>query len=204
MKNFIWDFDGTLYDTYPVMMDALMQALKDFNFDVERESIYRTIKMESIRHLVKKLDLPEEDFNRVFHQYENRILTDSFPFEDTKKTLQVLKENGGQHFILTHRTVDSTWQLLQRDQLDTDITTIIGSDSGYPRKPDPASLNALIDNYNLNKQETVMIGDRKLDILAGRNAQIATCFYDRDHFNQKINADWIIHHLKEITSLFPR
>lgn len=204
MKNFIWDFDGTLYDTYPVMMDALMQALNDFRFETERESIYRTIKMESIRHLVKKLDLPEEDFNRVFHQYENRILTDSFPFEDTKETLWELKEKGGQHFILTHRTVDSTWQLLQRDGMQDTITAIIGSDSGYPRKPDPTSLNALIDKYNLNKEETVMIGDRKLDMKAGRNAQVATCFYDIDHFNQKVSADWTIHHLKEITSLFPR
>ncbi|MGM0212970.1 HAD-IA family hydrolase [Enterococcus sp. AZ109] len=202
MKNFIWDFDGTLYDTYPVMMEALMKALKDFKVEADRESIYRTIKMESIRHLVKKFELPEDDFNRIFHQYEKRILTDSFPFNDTKHTLMKLKEMGGQHFILTHRTVESTWQLLHRDQLGDLITAIIGSDSGYPRKPDPSSLDALIKKYKLNKEETVIIGDRKLDIQAGRNAQIATCFYDQDHFNQKLNATWTIHHLKEITSLF--
>ncbi|MFZ2543113.1 MAG: phosphatase, partial [Lactococcus raffinolactis] len=23
IKNYIWDFDGTLFDTYPVMLDAL-------------------------------------------------------------------------------------------------------------------------------------------------------------------------------------
>ncbi|MCZ1898604.1 phosphoglycolate phosphatase, partial [Enterococcus faecium] len=28
MKNYIWDFDGTLFDTYPAMVDGAWQALK--------------------------------------------------------------------------------------------------------------------------------------------------------------------------------
>lgn len=27
IKNYIWDFDGTLFDTYPVMLDALQQTI---------------------------------------------------------------------------------------------------------------------------------------------------------------------------------
>ncbi|MEO1770856.1 HAD-IA family hydrolase [Candidatus Enterococcus ferrettii] len=202
MKNFIWDFDGTLYDTYPVMMDALMQALQDFKVEAERHQVYEMIKAESIRYLIEQQNLPEDSFNRVFHQYENQILKDSFPFSDAKQTLENLKLRGGRHFIVTHRTVEATWKLLKRDFLDNLIEDIIGSDSGYPRKPDPTSLNALIKNYGLDRKETIMIGDRKLDIEAGENAQIATCFYNRDHLDTQVNATYTITHLKEISSLF--
>ncbi len=27
-KHYIWDFDGTLYDTYPVILDGFVAALK--------------------------------------------------------------------------------------------------------------------------------------------------------------------------------
>lgn len=202
MKNFIWDFDGTLYNTYLVMMDALMQALEEFNLQLDYHEVYKTIKQESIRHLVQELKLPEGPFNQLFHYYEKRILTESFPYNDTKETLKLLQADGGRHFILTHRTVDSTWHLLKRDLLDNAITDIIGSDSGYPRKPDPTALNALVEQYELSREQTLMIGDRRLDIDAGKNAEVATCFYNQDHLDIKVDATYEIAHLKEIPSLF--
>ena len=27
--SYIWDFDGTLFDTYPIMLDSMMKALED-------------------------------------------------------------------------------------------------------------------------------------------------------------------------------
>lgn len=204
MRNFIWDFDGTLYDTYPVMMNALMQALEDFHIQLDDNHVYKTIKQKSIRYLIHELKLPEESFNQVFHHYEDLILTESFPFNDTRETLELLQSSGGYHFILTHRTIESTWQLLKRDSLDNVITDIIGSDSGYPRKPDPTALNALVKRYRLNRKQTLMIGDRKLDIDAGKNAEVATCFYDQDHLDISVDATYVIGNLKEIPSLFQK
>lgn len=36
MKNYIWDFDGTLFDTYPAMVDGAQQALKDFGINMDK------------------------------------------------------------------------------------------------------------------------------------------------------------------------
>lgn len=30
IKNYIWDFDGTLYDSYPAMVEGAAKALQDF------------------------------------------------------------------------------------------------------------------------------------------------------------------------------
>ena len=33
MKLFIWDFDGTLVDSYPYSVSCMQRALRDFGYD---------------------------------------------------------------------------------------------------------------------------------------------------------------------------
>lgn len=200
--NYIWDFDGTLYDTYPIMLKALMRTFKEFDINKDEETVYKKIKMESIRQMIVDWHLPAPDFDQKYHAYEAQQNKDSYPFEETKETLEKLQDKGGQHFILTHRTVESTWNLLKRDGLDALIVDIIGSDSNYPRKPDPSAINYFIDNYQLDRNKTVMIGDRKLDIEAGNNAGVQTVFFDIDYFKQDIKSAYFINNLKEMVQIF--
>ena len=151
--NYIWDFDGTLYDTYPIMLKALMETFKEFGIEKDEKEVYQKIKTESIRQMIIDWRLPVPDFDRKYHSYEAQKNRNSFPFKETKETLEKLQNMGGRHFILTHRTVDSTWQLLKRDGLDSLIVDIIGSDSNFPRKPDPSAIYYFIDNYQLESEK---------------------------------------------------
>lgn len=200
--NYIWDFDGTLYDTYPIMLKALMETFKEFGIEKDEKEVYQKIKTESIGQMIIDWRLPVPDFDRKYHSYEAQKNRNSFPFKETKETLEKLQNMGGRHFILTHRTVDSTWQLLKRDGLDSLIVDIIGSDSNFPRKPDPSAIYYFVDNYQLESEKTVMIGDRKLDIEAGNNADVQTVFLDLDHFSQVVKATYSINNLKEMVQIF--
>ena len=79
---------------------------------------------------------------------------------------------------MTHRDVVSTKELLMKENLDHLIVEIVGPENNFPRKPDPTSLNYLVEKYQLDKTTTVMIGDRAMDVLAGRGAGVQTMFYD--------------------------
>lgn len=35
--NFIWDFDGTLYDTYPIMLMSLMKTFEEFGIEKDEK-----------------------------------------------------------------------------------------------------------------------------------------------------------------------
>ena len=35
IQHFIWDFDGTLFDTYPVIIDDLRCALQEYGKDLD-------------------------------------------------------------------------------------------------------------------------------------------------------------------------
>ena len=201
MKNYIWDFDGTLFDTYPAMVDGAWQALKDFGISMGKKEIYFKMKKYSTSYLINESNLNAREFNELFHRYEKESTEVSRPFPETKQVLEMLKDNGGRHFILTHRLTESTWGLLKEHRLAHLIEEVVGIDQDFPRKPDPASLNYLIDTFHLERTDTMMIGDRRLDIEAGKNAGVATCLYDIDHFLGEIPADYVVGNLNEILTL---
>ncbi|HBK6781869.1 TPA: HAD-IA family hydrolase [Enterococcus faecium] len=201
MKNYIWDFDGTLFDTYPAMVDGAWQALKDFGISMDKKEIYFKMKKYSTSYLINESNLNAREFNELFHRYEKESTEVSRPFPETKQVLEMLKDNGGRHFILTHRLTESTWGLLKEHRLAHLIEEVVGIDQDFPRKPDPASLNYLIDTFHLERTDTMTIGDRRLDIEAGKNAGVATCLYDIDHFLGEIPADYVVGNLNEILTL---
>ncbi|MBX4203024.1 HAD-IA family hydrolase [Enterococcus faecium] len=201
MKNYIWDFDGTLFDTYPAMVDGAWQALKDFGISMDKKEIYFKMKKYSTSYLINESNLNAREFNELFHRYEKESTEVSRPFPETKQVLEMLKDNGGRHFILTHRLTESTGDLLKEHRLAHLIEEVVGIDQDFPRKPDPASLNYLIDTFHLERTDTMMIGDRRLDIEAGKNAGVATCLYDIDHFLGEIPADYVVGNLNEILTL---
>jgi phosphoglycolate phosphatase-like HAD superfamily hydrolase len=47
----------------------------------------------------------------------------------------------------------------------------------YPRKPDPAAFNAVIHRHGLRRETTMAIGDREIDVQAGKAAGVITCFF---------------------------
>lgn len=82
-----------------------------------------------------------------FTDMKKKVRKLSRPFPETKQVLEMLKDNGGRHFILTHRLTESTWGLLKEHRLAHLIEEVVGIDQDFPRKPDPASLNYLIDTF---------------------------------------------------------
>jgi HAD superfamily hydrolase (TIGR01549 family) len=185
----------------PPMVDGAWQALKDFGISMDKKEIYFKMKKYSTSYLINESNLNAKEFNELFHRYEKESTEVSRPFPETKQVLEMLKDNGGRHFILTHRLTESTWGLLKEHRLAHLIEEVVGIDQDFPRKPNPASLNYLIDTFHLERTDTMMIGDRRLDIEAGKNAGVATCLYDIDHFLGEIPADYVVGNLNEILTL---
>ena len=44
VKLFIWDFDGTLLDTYPFITLCLKRALADYGYEISQTEILEKIK----------------------------------------------------------------------------------------------------------------------------------------------------------------
>lgn len=201
-KNYIWDFDGTLFDTYPILLDSIVTSLsQDFDVQADPSHIYYLLKSQSSAAVSQEYSLDFDDFTKKFKIIETADKRKSQPFEGAVEVLTQVVEKQGQNFILTHRTLDSTKEILKEEGMDHLIVEIIGSEEGFPRKPDPASLNYFLEKYQLDPKETVMVGDRRLDVEAGINAGIATIFFDVEDLLKDVVATKRVKHMKEILSL---
>jgi phosphoglycolate phosphatase-like HAD superfamily hydrolase len=178
-EHVIWDFDGTLYDTYPSMVGAVAFALEKREKpvdDAEILSLFKVSANAALSHYMEKYGL-NEDFLADYRARRRQIELDACrPYPDAPALLSEIVARGGYNYIFTHRG-DTLFPMLSRYGIDALFRECVTARSGFPRKPDPAGLDYLIEKYAVAPGTAIMVGDRELDILAGRDAGIFTCDY---------------------------
>lgn len=206
MTSIIWDFDGTLANSYPGMVAATQKALaENFKIKISKDTIYSGIKETSIRKFVADLlekndDTSADDLDTFYKAYilcEGQFHDQIRLMPHAKISLDYLKSKKFDQFIVTHR-----------DQSISDITKKLGiadyfeemvsvSDD-FNRKPDPEMLNYLIDKYKLDPKDMFVIGDRKIDIDFGKSVLAKTILLSED---DEIDADYQIKSLNELNEI---
>jgi len=204
IRNAIWDFDGTLFDTYPAIGQAFQQALADFGAYAplsEIEGLARVEMSYCTAELAARFDLDRDELIRRFAERHSAMpLAAQPPFPGVREVCETIAALGGVNAIVTHRRAESTAGLLTVHGLRPLFAEVITRDDGYPRKPDPAAFLAILRNQHLDARETLAIGDRELDILAGRAAGLPTCLF-RDG-PTTVPADIAIRDFKELLAIF--
>ena len=181
IHNVIWDVDGTMFDTYPAISRAFKAALREFGQDDSLQRIM-ALARDSLGHctttLVEEHHLDPALFEAaVARHYERTQPADQPPFPGVKEVCEHIRGTGGQNVIVTHRGPLGAAELLAASGLSGLFSGCITAADAYPRKPDPAAFNAIIERHGLVRDETMAIGDRDIDVLAGRSAGLFTCFF---------------------------
>ncbi|GAC45128.1 HAD-IA family hydrolase [Pediococcus acidilactici] len=181
--DIFYDFDGTLFNTYPVMVAAFVDAAQQAGVTVNPHLVYEQMRQHSLGFAIKTTakanGLDTNQFKRVFREIETPRLIEAQPFSDVKELLAQITAQGGHNFLLTHRN-QAAIDLLQKYGLRDYFTDFVTGDQDFPRKPNPASLNYLITKHHVNQKAAYMIGDRNLDIDAAHHAAIKGILFDPD------------------------
>jgi HAD superfamily hydrolase (TIGR01509 family) len=183
MRNILWDVDGTLFDTYPAITYAISQALNGLGQSAAL-NVIDSLARQSIEHclatLAQRFDLDQDLLRqRYLAAYAALPLANQPPMPGVEAVCAAIRQHGGQNVAVTHRDVRTTQALLNAHGLAPLFAGIVSVEQGYPRKPDPAMALAALEIYALDQADTWMVGDRTLDIEAGRAAGICTCLYGR-------------------------
>ena len=190
-RNIIWDVDGTLFDTYPAITRAIKSALNDLGKDAPQALIAELVK-QSISHctavLIDKYQPERGVLEQALERHFNRItIEESRPFPGVINLCQFILSIDGKNVIITHRGRKSTLELLDGYNLSGYFAGCITCDDGYPRKPDPSAFEAALDIYHLQRNETLTVGDRQIDMQAGQAAGLFSCFYGDGVDNIKVD-----------------
>jgi len=178
--HIIWDFDGTLYDTYPGMIEAFHRALVAENIHVDYEELGASMRISISKtqaRLQKEYGL-SENFEETYVALRDQIEKEHMvPFAHGSDVCQAIHACGKKNYIYTHRDRTSLAHL-RKARLEDCFAGCISIEDKFPHKPNPAALLHLMEQHGITPDACLMIGDRDIDVQAGKNAGIATCFFD--------------------------
>ncbi|EKP99176.1 P-Ser-HPr phosphatase [Lacticaseibacillus paracasei] len=99
LVNAIWDFDGTLYDSYPGMMKALGALVTDNGGHFDLAALYRTTKETSIKQFLTtfgaQIGRSVTDLEADYHHRAAAYLQDIKPYPTALAVLRAIKSQGG-------------------------------------------------------------------------------------------------------------
>jgi HAD superfamily hydrolase (TIGR01549 family) len=191
IKNIIWDLDGTLFDTYPTFTKSFFAALSEFGHSADPQWILGLTKV-SFSHcasvMASRFDVNQEELENAFWKHYRDIPLEAQPLMEGAKDLCHYTINaGGMNVIVTHRDRSSMTDLLKTNEIDMLFKDCIAGDEGYPLKPDPSSVEAIMERNDLEKECSILVGDREIDIEAGLATGIRTCLLDARNVSTKAN-----------------
>ena len=182
--NILWDFDGTLFDTYPALVEGFIKLSQR---DLDRDEVLRWLKVDS-KTAFKHYGI-DEDRRAEYKQLDIQYSKESKPFDHLIEVLAAVDNN----IIVTHRDRESAHYLLEKFGLSNYFTEIVSvEEQGFNRKPHPSSYEFVLKNYDID----LVVGDRELDLLPARQLGIKTVAFQ----NRNIEADF---HLDNYAEFIP-
>lgn len=207
-KHVIWDFDGTLFNTYPHIAFVIKEIVFErYKIDIRlgQIQIWCEISLnDCFEKIATNFKIDKIQLKELFNtNYMTDIESQQFPFSGAIEMVHFIYKNGGNNYIITHRGPLSLYRLLEYNNIKNYFKKIITHEEGFPNKPDPTSFLYLIDHYEIPKEEVIAIGDRHIDIQTAHRLNIKSCYFNPEG---KINdiADYNIKNLSELKKILSK
>lgn len=205
IKNFIFDVDRTLIDSYKPELETLKEALSIVTKKEYSDAVMNKLTILPTDKFFRSLGIdPESKTMTEINYYWGLLLEQrkiSF-FEGIKELLLEMKEKGFFLGIVTSRTKEELNEIEDLLKYINLFNIVITSDMVTNAKPDPESLNIIINEFNLRREETIYIGDSNSDKEAAQNANISFGFANWENKNLISDYDYLFLEPQSIKELF--
>ncbi|GEC93536.1 MULTISPECIES: HAD family hydrolase [Brevibacillus] len=183
MRTILFDFDGTVADTLPLIFTAFRSTFQQFLQEhYTDEQIVALFGPTETGILQNKLPSHAHD-NALAHFY--RVYTDEHSRvqnpENIRSMLDELHAAGIQMGIVTGKGRKSADISLREWGLDSYFSVVITGDEVTHPKPHPEGIFTAMNQLGATPAETIFVGDSDADVLAGRAAGLRT-----------VGVDWLL------------
>ncbi|WP_138752286.1 HAD family hydrolase [Paenibacillus sinopodophylli] len=178
VKHIIFDFDGTLADTWPVMYMAVAGVFRRHDSrEITIEDIYAVAgptELQIIERHLQNRDQVEQAINEFLSDYEQHHDELVERSESIVELLAALRKAGFGLALFTgksRRTLDIS---LEKLGWETKFDHIITGDDVEKRKPSAEGIHRILDKLGWSREHTIFVGDSNDDMQAGQEAEVRT------------------------------
>ena len=168
-KLYIFDFDGTLVNTFYDSVISYNKALKQHGLpEYEYEPLDTIDYTDFINSMTDNMDILET-YTKI---YENSDKKYTLPYDGITEVLQQLIREEKELAICSNRKQEQLTEYTNKLFDNIHFKYVIGytPDGGY--KPNPEVMNRILEEERYSDDEIVYIGDKKTDILTAKNVNI--------------------------------
>ena len=205
IDHLIFDFDGTISDSYSLFVRMWIEVAKNRNIPIpcDENTLYRALKITGAEgyRVLHCEDLVDYDtFIDDFHHLQEKYRMEFRPFPQAVELLRASVKAGKKNYIYTHTGPVVKDMLANMGILDC-FEFILDSSYGFPFKPAPDALLFFLDKFKLDPKSCIMIGDRPIDAHAGMNAGMYGCLWDDEDLFADAKVDYYIKDLSEVAKI---
>jgi phosphoglycolate phosphatase len=111
---------------------------------------------------------------RFLELYDERLLDHTRPYEGIPELLAKLSRES-RLAVLTNKPDRATRRILEGLGLAPFFDFVLSGDLSWPRKPDPAGLLHAMETAGASVEDTLMVGDSRIDLETARAAGVRVC-----------------------------
>ena len=177
----VFDLDGTLVDSKRDLADAANALITELGGSALPEDRIADMVGEGAAVLVRRAltashldpDTPDA-LRRFLALYDERLLNHTALYPGMRDALEALARVASMS-VLTNKPARATERMLDGLGIRPLFRDVIGGDTSFGRKPDPAGLAELMARASANPSSTLMVGDSRIDLLTARAAGTHVC-----------------------------
>ena len=181
MPLIVFDLDGTIIDSRKDLADSTNDMLATYGAPPRSIDEIASMIGDGAKKLVERalavsgLDPNEpEALDRYRDIYSRRLLDTTRPYDGMVEVLNRARRRSPLA-LLSNKPEAPTRRLLDAFGLADHFSWVIGGDSGFERKPDPASLEYLMQQGGTTGSTTMFVGDSVVDAETARRAGVRLC-----------------------------
>jgi len=177
----VFDLDGTLVDSRLDLANSTNEMLQSYGATALPVEVIAAMVGEGAMKLVARalrrsdleVDLPHA-LDRFRAIYDRRLVEHTRPYDGIVEVVRRAAARA-RLAVLSNKPEGPTRRLLETFDIVSSFTWVIGGDSGFPRKPDPASLRHLMALAEAPPAQTLFVGDSMIDVDTARRAEATIC-----------------------------
>ena len=180
-KLVLIDLDGTLVDSVPDLAHAVDEMRKELGLSEHGEAVVRNWVGNGVERLVKRAltgelnaEPDQELYERAYPVFYKHYLASngvySRLFPGVEEGLKFLQQRGYQIGCVTNKAESFTLPLLEAKGVRKYFGVVVSGDTLPVKKPAPEPLLHAAKHFNVEPQDSLMLGDSMHDVQAARSA----------------------------------
>jgi phosphoglycolate phosphatase len=195
IKYIVFDFDGTLADTFEIMKEIAISEFEDIS-----DKDFELLRDEGIKGMIKRKNIHILDLPRLVLRCTSKMKDNNNVklFPEVLESVRTLSESY-KLGIVSSNSEENITKILKKHNVQNLFDFILSKSSIFGKDK---VLKTMCAKYQISPSEVVYIGDEDRDIIAAKKIKIkniaVTWGYNSEKKLKEVNPDYIVNTPRDI------